>query len=111
MKIECRKCQQPISWEQIEGLRLCVFRNGRNEYKSRCGCGELIRDSDGNVLGPIHETPSIVKKLTDLLSEVYETQSAACVGRIKNTSPPAPCGKCLWCRVRDTLEELKEKKT
>lgn len=29
-----------------------------------------------------------------LLHEVYESQNAACVGG------PAPCGRCLWCRVR-----------
>ena len=35
--------------------------------------------------------------LRSLLSEVYESQTAACIGN------GGPCEQCLWCRVRAAI--------
>lgn len=60
--------------------RLAEVAAERDDLAVRCGGAEAERDvAEG------------------LLAEVYEGQNAACVGS------PAPCDRCLWCRVRSHL--------
>ena len=44
---KCVKCREPILWEMLCGVRIFVEVGRRKVYATRCGCGDVKRDSAG----------------------------------------------------------------